>query len=121
MNALTEISGLPADPAVNGRWIFDRIEEWAKQGPQRPAFVLDHSDRLEEYTYADVLQFTDRIAAGLEARGIRRGDRVGILMENVPHWVFALLGVLRRIAAIAFRLGQFRWLGQAGFDPDSGL
>jgi long-chain acyl-CoA synthetase len=95
MNALTEISGLPADPAVNGRWIFDRIEEWAKQGPQRPAFVLDHSDRLEEYTYADVLQFTDRIAAGLEARGIRRGDRVGILMENVPHWVFALLGVLR--------------------------
>ena len=24
-----------------------------------------------------------------------RGDRVGILMENVPHWVFALLGILR--------------------------
>ena len=39
--------------------------------------------------------FMDRIAAGLEARGIRRGDRVGILMENVPHWVFALLGILR--------------------------
>ena len=95
MSALTEISGPPTDSTVTGRWIFDRIEEWAKQDPQRAAFVLDHADRLEEYTYTDVLRFRDRIAAGLEARGIRRGDRVGILMENVPHWVFALLGILR--------------------------
>ncbi|HET9943242.1 MAG TPA: AMP-binding protein [Terriglobia bacterium] len=95
MSVLTEISGTPADAAVTGRWIFDRIHDWAKQGPQRAAFVLDHADRLEEYTYADVLRSMDRIAAGLEARGIRRGDRVGILMENVPHWVFALLGILR--------------------------
>lgn len=103
MSALTEISGPPADAAVTGRWIFDRISDWAKQGPQRPAFILDHADRLEEYTYADVVRFTDRIAAGLEARGIRRGDRVGILMENVPHWVFALLGILR-IGGIAVPL-----------------
>ena len=95
MSALTEISGPPADATVTGRWIFDRIEEWAKRGPHRSAFVLDHADRLEEYTYADVLRLTDHIAAGLEARGVRRGDRVGILMENVPHWVFALLGILR--------------------------
>jgi len=95
MNARTEISGPPADPAVNSRWIFDRLEDWIQRGPQRCAFVLDHADRAEEYTYADVLRFTNHIAAGLEARGFRRGDRVGILMENVPHWVFALLGVLR--------------------------
>jgi len=95
MNARTEISGPPIDPSVNSGWIFDRLEDWARQGPQRCAFVLDHSDRVEEYTYADVLRFTNHIAAGLAARGLRRGDRVGILMENVPHWVFALLGVLR--------------------------
>jgi len=95
MSALNEISGPPADATVSGRWIFDRIEEWARQGPQRPAFVLDHADRLEEHTYSDVLRFMNQIAAHLEARGIRRGDRVGILMENVPHWVFALLGILR--------------------------
>ncbi len=91
----TEISGPPADAAVTGRWIFDRIEGWARQEPQRCAFVLDHADRADRYSYADVVSLTDRIAAGLEARGLRRGDRVGILMENVPHWVFALLGILR--------------------------
>ena len=95
MSALTEISGPPTDSTVTGRWIVDRIEDCAKRGPSRPAFVLDHADRIEEFTYADVLRLTNSIAAGLEARGIRRGDRVGILMENVPHWVFALLGILR--------------------------
>jgi long-chain acyl-CoA synthetase len=95
MSALTEISGPPVDASVTGRWIFDRVQEWAKRGPDRTAFVLDHADRLEEFTYADVVRLMDRIAAGLEARGVRRGDRVGILMENVPHWVFALLGILR--------------------------
>ena len=95
MSALTEISGPPVDATVTGRWIFDRVQEWAKRGPDRTAFILDHADRLEEFTYADVVRLMDRIAAGLEARGVRRGDRVGILMENVPHWVFALLGILR--------------------------
>ena len=95
MNARTEISGLPVDPSVTSAWIFHRLEDWARRGPQRCAFVLDHSDRVEEYTYADVLRFANSIAAGLEARGVQRGDRIGILMENVPHWVFALLGVLR--------------------------
>jgi long-chain acyl-CoA synthetase len=95
MSALTEISGPPLDATVAGRWIFDRVEDWAKRDPDRPAFILDKTDQVEEYTYADVCRFTDRIAAALDARGIRRGDRVGILMENVPYWVFALLGILR--------------------------
>jgi long-chain acyl-CoA synthetase len=103
MNVLTEISGPPADPAVAGRWIFDRIAEWAKREPSRCAFVLDKTDHLDEYTYADVLRLTDLVAAALHARNIRRGDRVGILMENVPQWVFALLGILR-IGAIVVPL-----------------
>jgi acyl-CoA synthetase (AMP-forming)/AMP-acid ligase II len=95
MTPLTEIFGLPVDQGVSGRWIFDRIENWARREPQRRAFVLDRDGKIEEYTYLDVVQSANRVAALLEARGIRRGDRVGILMENVPHWVFALLGVLR--------------------------
>jgi long-chain acyl-CoA synthetase len=103
MTPLTEISGPPVDAAVGGRWIFDRIEEWAKREPNRPAFVLDQADYTEEFSYADVIRFMNEIASILEARGIQRGDRVGILMENVPHWVFALLGILR-IGAIAVPL-----------------
>ena len=103
MNALTETSGPPANPDVSGRWLFDRIEEWAAKEPGRQAFILDHADRVEEYTYADVIRNAARIAAGLENADIRRGDRVGILMENVPQWVFALLGIVR-MGAVAVPL-----------------
>jgi long-chain acyl-CoA synthetase len=50
---------------------------------------------VEEYTYADVIRLMEGVAAGLLSRGVKPGDRIGILMENVPHWVFALLGILR--------------------------
>src|SRR6185436_13247520 len=76
-------------------WIFERIEEWARRSPDRVAFVVDHQDKVEEYRYADVLGSAADIASLLAAKGIQRGDRIGILMENVPQWVFVLLGAMR--------------------------
>lgn len=103
MAVLTEVSGLPADSGISSRWIFERVEEWADRDPGRCAFVLDHSDRVDEFSFSDVVRFARQIADGLASRGILPGDRVGILMENVPHWVFALLGVLR-LGAVAVPL-----------------
>src|SRR5262249_22929673 len=37
----------------------------------------------------------DEFASALISKGIQHGDQVGILMENVPQWVFALLGAMR--------------------------
>src|SRR5207249_2547950 len=67
------------------------------------AFAADHENRVEEYRYGEVLGHVNAISAGLEARGIQRGDRVGILMENIPQWVFVLLGAMR-IGAITVPL-----------------
>src|SRR5262249_14445985 len=72
----------------------DEIEAWAKRVPDRVAFVLDANGPIEEYRYPDVLERAAAIAAELEAKGIRHGDRIGILMENTPHWVFVLLGAM---------------------------
>jgi len=91
---LNEISGPGIQDALSPRWIFDQIEEWARRSPDRVAFVIDGQDRIEEYTYSDVLKRSAEIAGRLAAAGIGGGDRVGILMENVPHWVFALLGAM---------------------------
>jgi long-chain acyl-CoA synthetase len=95
MNVLFEVTGAPADETITAGWMFERIREWAAREPSRCAFVLDHADRADEYSYSDVLQNAARIAAGLQAAGLVKGDRAGILMENVPHWVFALLGILQ--------------------------
>ncbi len=64
-----------------------------------------HGDRLfavvddETITYSDLYQRAASIARGLYARGMRRGDRIGILMPNcieffVTHLAIQLLGAI---------------------------
>src|SRR5215831_11679859 len=94
MTFRTEVAG-PAGEELTPDWIFDQIQEWARRSPDRVAFVIDQKDKVEEYRYADVLDRADEFAAALISKGIQRGDHIGILMENVPQWVFALLGAMR--------------------------
>src|ERR1041385_1439337 len=94
MHFLTEISGPPVDP-LPPSWIFDRIEQWANLFPDRFAFAFDDQNSVREYRYADVVSETNAIAAGLVRKGIQPGERIGILMENIPEWAFVLLGAMR--------------------------
>jgi long-chain acyl-CoA synthetase len=95
MAFLTEVSGPPVTDTPPPLWIFDQIAEWAKRAPDRLAFILDHQDRTEEYRYSEVLDRASEVTSELAARGIQRGDRIGIVMENTPQWVFVLLGAMR--------------------------
>ena len=95
MTFLTEVSGPPVTDTLPAQWIFASVEEWAKRSPNQFAFAADHGDGIEEYRYIDVIEHANANAAGLQERGVQRGDRVGILMENTPQWVFLLLGAMR--------------------------
>lgn len=94
-SVLTEVSGSPITVTPPPHWIFDRIESWAKRSPAQFAFAVDHEDKVREYRYADVLAQSNAVSAELAARGVARGDHAGILMENIPQWVFILLGAMR--------------------------
>jgi fatty-acyl-CoA synthase len=52
-----------------------------------------------EVTYAALAARVERLAAGLQARGVRRGDRIAILSENRAEYVEAMLAA-GRIGAI---------------------
>ena len=41
----------------------------------------------ERLTFADLNAWSDRLAKALVARGIAKGDRVGIAMRNSPAWI----------------------------------
>jgi acyl-CoA synthetase (AMP-forming)/AMP-acid ligase II len=49
----------------------------------------------ERLTFADVDRISERLAHGLAARGIAKGDRVGIMMRNCPAWVVVYMAVLK--------------------------
>jgi acetyl-CoA synthetase len=49
----------------------------------------------EDWTYADLLRDVQRLAGGLKARGIGRGDVVGIYLPMIPEVVVAMLACAR--------------------------
>jgi len=49
----------------------------------------------ERLTFAQLDALSDRLAHGLVARGIGKGDRVGIAMRNCPAWVLSYMAVIK--------------------------
>ena len=49
----------------------------------------------ERLTFADLDRISERLAHGLVARGIGKGDRVGIAMRNCPAWIVSYMAILK--------------------------
>jgi acyl-CoA synthetase (AMP-forming)/AMP-acid ligase II len=49
----------------------------------------------ERLSFADLDRISDRLARGLIARGIGKGDRVAIAMRNCPVWILTYLAILK--------------------------
>jgi len=67
------------------------LTETARRHGGRTALALgDH-----EVSYRELDAGSARVAGMLLARGVRPGDRVGVMLPNVPEFAFAYYGVLR--------------------------
>ena len=51
-------------------------------------------------SYAQVGQWVDRFAAGMQALGLARGDRIGLFLPNVPAYPIAYYGALKAGALV---------------------
>lgn len=50
---------------------------------------------LRAISYAGLAEATRRIAAGLAARGVKRGERVGVMLPNIPAFPLTWLALAR--------------------------
>jgi len=75
--------------APTSRTVPDLIDELARRLPEREALVGGG----QRFTYRQLRAETRRIARALHALGVRRGDKVAILMGNRPEWVIADLAI----------------------------
>ncbi|MFJ2823732.1 class I adenylate-forming enzyme family protein [Streptomyces toxytricini] len=68
----------------------------ARRAPGRTA--LAYFDGRVDYAAADAL--SDSLAGHLAARGIGRGDRVAVALQNTPHFVLAVLAAWKAGAVV---------------------
>jgi len=76
--------------APYSRTLSDLLFEQAAGHGDRPA-VIAGSGVL---SYSDLLDRSCRVAAGLRKRGLRRGERVGLLINNRPEWLEVFFGTV---------------------------
>ncbi|WP_428541481.1 class I adenylate-forming enzyme family protein [Rhodopila sp.] len=74
--------------APYSRTLADLLFEQAERHGDAPALIC--GDRAT--SYADLADHSGRIAAGLRRLGVRRGDRVGVLINNRAEWLEAFFG-----------------------------
>jgi acetyl-CoA synthetase len=79
-------------------------ERWVRVKPDRVALIdLDGDLKPREITYGHLSRRSNRLAHGLAAHGISRGDRVAILLPQGPDVLVAHFA-LYKLAAVALPL-----------------
>jgi long-chain acyl-CoA synthetase len=90
-------AGVPATIAVPDVTLPELLDRTAARAPGKVAlrFFLDPRMPVPTLTWADLRERTLRFATALFQLGVRKGDRVAIMLPNCPEFVVAFYGALR--------------------------
>jgi len=80
-----------AQNIIRGRKLF----------PRKVALTFEN----RHYTYADLDEWSNRVAEGLATSGVGRGDRVALFLPNIPEFAAAYLAI-QKLGAVAVSLNS---------------
>jgi len=72
------------------------LEDAARKYKKKEALLFEGS----AVTYRELDEFANKVANGLKSLGIGRGDRVAIMLPNIPEFVYSFFGI-QKLAAVA--------------------
>ena len=84
MPELSYVNGA-SDVPLLGETIFQNLRRTAERFGDRDALVVAHQQHRS--TYRELVEQCELVARGLMARGVHKGDRVGIWSPNRYEWV----------------------------------
>lgn len=87
---------VPRDVRVPNQPVTQLLDDAAERFPRRHALVF----LGRTISYQHLHQLVERAAAGLAGIGVRRGDRVALILPNCPQQVIAFYAVLRLGAVV---------------------
>ncbi|MFZ5448392.1 MAG: AMP-binding protein [Thermodesulfobacteriota bacterium] len=58
------------------------------------ALIYQEADTVREYTYGQLYRRSLAVAGWLHSQGLKKGDRVAIILENRPEWPLSYFGAL---------------------------
>ena len=83
----------------NFNFARDVVDELAKED-RRGLLFVDAAGRQHDFSFAQIADASQRWAAVLRDAGVRKGDRVVVVLPKIPDWLFCMTAALR-IGAVA--------------------
>jgi long-chain acyl-CoA synthetase len=80
--------------------VWSLLEESAERFPDADAVTFPVAPMAKRLTYAQLKGEAERFAGVLASLGVRKGDRVGLVLPNSPQFVVAWYGI-QRLGAVA--------------------
>jgi len=71
--------------------VFSILDRAAERYAFRPC--IDFLGK--KYNYAEIAEQVRQVAAGLQAEGLKKGDRVGLFLPNTPYFIIFYFAVLK--------------------------
>jgi acyl-coenzyme A synthetase/AMP-(fatty) acid ligase len=75
-------------------WARDVVGKWAAD-PNHLAMLWVGPGGERRITFAEFDRRANQVAAALRAAGVRKGDRVAIMLPRVPEWWETVLGIMK--------------------------
>ncbi|MEH7252529.1 long-chain fatty acid--CoA ligase [Neobacillus niacini] len=79
------------DVTVNYESLFDLMEQAANIHGENPALTFYG----RSWSYKETKMISEWLAASLYRIGFKKGDRIGIMLPNCPHYIFSLFAIFR--------------------------
>jgi long-chain acyl-CoA synthetase len=82
------------------RPVWSLLREAADQHPDSPAVVFPVAPMAKRLTYRQLVSEAEQFAKALVSQGVKKGDRVGLVLPNCPQFVVAFYA-LQRLGAVS--------------------
>jgi len=81
----------------------DICDKWADQGNRLALIYEDENGRIDQYTFRDLKNLSNKLANGLQATNMGIGDRLGILLPQCPETALSHIAAYK-VGAVAIPL-----------------
>ena len=75
---------------------FDVVDKWAEDRTKLALLSVDPTgENVQHHTFWDLKVLSNKYANSLRDRGIKKGDRVFIMLPRIPEWYVVMLGLMK--------------------------
>ena len=74
--------------------LFKTITLEHGKSAEHSALKAKIGDKFQDISYEEVYSNTENLALGLVSLGVKRGDKVAIIAENRPEWLYSDMAIL---------------------------